>query len=74
MSDLKNRIKIIEKIAIPETRQEIIPILTKAWKVSNKTYYLDLNGQEHQFIQSKYKEIPIFNFVINKKEAGIPDN
>lgn len=74
MSDLKNRIKIIEKIAIPETRREIIPILTKAWKVGNKIYYLDLNGHEHQFIQSEHKETPIFNFVTNKKEAGTPDN
>ena len=74
MSNLKNRIKIIEKIAIPVIPMEIIPILAKAWKLNGKTFYFNQKGQECEFIQSEHKETPIFNFVANKKEAGTPDN
>jgi hypothetical protein len=69
MSDLKSRIKTIEKIATPKTPREIIPIMAKAWKVGDKVYYFDLKGQEQEFKQSEHKETPIFNFVASKEEA-----
>jgi len=74
MSNLKSRISLIEKIATPAKPKEIIPILAKAWKLNGKTYYFDQKGQECEFVQSEHKETPIFNFVANKMETGIPDN
>ncbi len=67
MSDLKSRIKTIEKIATPTTPREVIPIMTKAWKTGDKVYYFDSNGEEREFIQREHKETPIFNFVTREE-------
>ena len=69
MSDIKSRIKTIEKRAIHETPKEIIPLMAKAWKVGDKVYYLDLKGQEQEYIEKDHREHPIFTFFASKKEA-----
>ena len=80
MSDLRSRIKTIEKNVIPQPTREIIPIMTKAWKVGDKVFYFDLKGQEREYIEADNKEHPIFTFLASKKEVmanqgeGIPHN
>ena len=69
MSDIKSRIKTVEKRAIPETPREIVNIMARAWKVGDKVYYFDLNGEAREFIQSEHKETPIFNMFDTREEA-----
>ena len=80
MSDLRSRIKTIEKNVIPRPTREIIPIMTKAWKVGDKVYYFDIKGQEREYVEADHKEHPIFTFLASKKEVmanqggGTPHN
>lgn len=69
MTDIKSRINKLEKEAIPQAKREIIPILANAWKVGDKVYYLDLKGQEQEYIEKDHREHPIFTFFASKKEA-----
>ena len=69
MTDLRSRVKTIEKKVIPQPVREIIPILANAWKVGDKVYYFDLNGEAREFIQSEHKETPIFNMFDTREEA-----
>ncbi len=69
MTDLRSRVKTIEKKVIPQPVRETIPILANAWKVGDKTYYINLKGQEKEYIEAEHAEHPIFTFLANKKEA-----
>lgn len=69
MTDLRSRVKTIEKRVIPQPIKETIPILANAWKVGDKTYYIDLKGQEKEYVETDHTEHPIFTFLANKKEA-----
>ncbi len=69
MTNVVGRINKLEKEAIPQAKKEIIPILANAWKVGDKVYYLDLKGQEQEYIEKDHRVNPIFNFFANKKEA-----
>lgn len=69
MSDLRSRVKTIEKKITPPTVREIIPIMAKAWKVGDKIYYLDAKGQEQEYIEADHTEHPIFTFLASKDEV-----
>lgn len=66
MTDLKSRIKIIEKKVIPKQEKEIIPILAKGWRENGKIFYENAHGEKVEFIQSEHKETPIFTFMTNE--------
>lgn len=70
MTNLINRVKTIEKIFMFTVPSEIIPILTKAWKIADKVYYLNLKGQEREFIQSEHRETPIFSYTTKEEDVG----
>lgn len=59
MSDLRSRVKTIEKKIIPPPKHDLCNLLLQVWRRDGKTYYKDNEGVEKEFIQADHPETPI---------------
>ncbi len=73
MSDLRSRIKTIEKKVMPQPKADLCNILLNVWERDGKTYYKDNEGNEKEFIQADHQETPILVY-LTRGEGDTPHN
>lgn len=68
MSDLKSRIRTIEKKT--QSKKSVLPILLTVRKENGKIYYSDETGKKREYIQSEHTEKPILVYFKRQENRG----